>query len=199
MHGGALGGMPGDRVRQVGCLVALVSEGAVGEAALAGGWVGVEQAADHDAAAGDGLDPEHIAVGQGPAGLAGLDAVVVGPADDQVPGGGLGAIGDLDGQACVDEAEVDQVVADPLGEFPAAGPVGRHQQHIAPGQVAGDVGANGLVHGMVGRGAPDAAVLVVLIQRGGIPLTQAEGGGAFPGGGEPDRFGELDVAEPVCQ
>ena len=30
-------------------------------------------------------------------------------------------------------------------------------------------------------------------------MAEAEGGGAFPGGGEPDRFGELDVAEPVRQ
>ena len=101
------------------------------------------------------------------------------------------------GAAGVDEAEVDQVVADPGGEFAAAGPVRGHQQHVASGQVAGEVGAGGLVHGLVGRGAADAAVLVVLIQRGGVPLAEAEGGGAFPGGGEPDGFGELDVAEPV--
>ena len=83
------------------------------------------------------------------------------------------------------------------GQFPAAGPVRGHQQDVASGQVAGDVGAGGLVHGLVGRGAADAAVLVVLVQRGGVAVAQAQGGGAFPGGGEPDRFGELDVAEPV--
>ena len=99
--------------------------------------------------------------------------------------------------ACVDEAEVDEVVADPGGQFAAAGPVRGHQQDVAAGQVGGDVGAGGLVHGVVGRGAADAAVLVVLIQRGGVALAEAEGGGAFPGGGEPDGFGELDVAEPV--
>ena len=98
VHGGALGGVPGDRVGEIGRLVAGVAEGPVGEAALAGGRVGVEHAADHDAAAGDGLDPQDVAVGQGPAGLAGLEAVVVGPADDQVPGGGLGAVGDPDGR-----------------------------------------------------------------------------------------------------
>jgi hypothetical protein len=42
-------------------------------------------------------------------------------------------------------------------------------------------------------------VLVVLIQGGGVSLAQAQGCGAFPGGGEPDRFGELDVAEPVSE
>ena len=85
------------------------------------------------------------------------------------------------------------------GQFPAAGPVRGHQQDVASGQVGGDVGAGGLVGGVVGRGAADAAVLVVLIQSRGVPLAEAEGGGAFPGGGEPDRFGELDIAEPVRQ
>jgi hypothetical protein len=65
--------------------------------------------------------------------------------------------------------------------------------------VGGDVGAGGLAGGVVGRGAADAAVLVVLVQHGGIAGAEAEGGGAFPGGGEPDRLGELDVAEPVRQ
>ena len=100
-------------------------------------------------------------------------------------------------RACVDEAEVDQVVADPGGQFAAAGPVRGHQQDVAAGQVGGEVGAGGLVDGVVGRGAADAAVLVVLVQGGGVPGAEAEGGGAFPGGGEPDGFGELDVAEPV--
>ena len=40
-------------------------------------------------------------------------------------------------------------------------------------------------------------MLVVLIQGGGVADAEAEGGGAFPGGSEPDRFGELDIAEPV--
>jgi hypothetical protein len=53
-------------------------------------------------------------VGQGPARLACLDLVVIATADDQVPGGGLGAVGDPDGPAAVDQAEVDQVAADLL-------------------------------------------------------------------------------------
>ena len=123
--------------------------------------------------------------------------VVVAAADDQVADRRLGAVGDPDGPAVVDQAEVDQVVADPGGQFPAAGPVRGHQQHVPAVQVAGHVGADGLVHGLVGRGAADAAVLVVLIQRGGVPGAQPQRGAAFPGGGEPDRFGELHVAEPV--
>jgi hypothetical protein len=105
----------GDRVREIGCLVAGVAEGPVGEPPLAGRRIRVEHSADHDAAARDGLDPEHVPVGQGPARLARLEMVIVDPADDQVPGSGLGAVGDPDGAACVDEAEMDQVVADPPG------------------------------------------------------------------------------------
>jgi hypothetical protein len=92
---------------------------------------------------------------------------------------------------------VDQIVADPGGQFPAAGPVRGHQQHVPVGQVAGDVGAGGLVDGLVGRGTSDAGVLVVVVQRGGVSGAEPQGGGAFPGGGEPDGFGELDVAELV--
>src|SRR5262249_15566996 len=83
------------------------------------------------------------------------------------------------------------------GEFAAAGPVRGHQQDVVPGEVCGEVGAGGLVGGVVGWGAADAAVLVVLVQRGGVASAEAERGGAFPGGGEPDRFGEVDGTEPV--
>jgi len=41
--------------------------------------------------------------------------VVVAAADDQVSGCGLGAVGDPDGAAAVDQAEVDEVIADPGG------------------------------------------------------------------------------------
>src|SRR5581483_2251678 len=63
VHGGALGGVPGDGVGEMGGLVAGVAEGPVGDPPLPGGRVGVEEAADHDAPAGDGLDPQDVAVG----------------------------------------------------------------------------------------------------------------------------------------
>jgi hypothetical protein len=62
---------------------------------------------------------------------------------------------------------------------------------------AGHVGTDGLVHGLVRRGAPDTAVRVVLIQRGGIPGAQPQRSAALPGGGEPDGLSELHVPEPV--
>ena len=77
--------------------------------------VRLEEAAHHDAVAGDGLDPQDVPVGQAPARLTRLDAVVVAAADDQVTDRGLGALGDPDGRAAIDQAEVDQVVADPGG------------------------------------------------------------------------------------
>ncbi len=94
--------MPGDRVGQIAGPAVAVAEHLGGEPALPGGRVRAEQAADHHAAAGDGLNQQDVPVGQGPARLARLEAVVVAAADDQVPGGGLGAVGDPDGPAAVD-------------------------------------------------------------------------------------------------
>ena len=88
-HGAALGGVVGDRISQFGIFAVVEHEVSVGPAALPGGRVGVQRAADEQAVAGDGLDAEQVAVGQRPAGLAGLGAVVVAGADDQVPGAGL--------------------------------------------------------------------------------------------------------------
>jgi hypothetical protein len=45
---------------------------------------------------GDGLDPQDVPVGQGPARLARLDGVVVVAADDQVACRSFGAVGDPD-------------------------------------------------------------------------------------------------------
>ena len=95
--------------------------------------------------------------------------MVVAAADDQVRGRRLSAVGNLDGPAIVDQAEVDQVIADLGGQFPAADPVRGHQQHVLPVQIAGNVGADGLVHDLVRRAAADSAVLVVLIQHTGVP------------------------------
>jgi len=189
--------MPGDRIGQVARLVTGIAERPFGESPLAGRRVGLEQAADHQAAAGDGLDPRDVPVGQGPARLTRLEAVVVTAADDQISRRCLGALGDAHGPGGIDQAEVDQVVADPRGQLPAPRPVRGHQQDVPAGQVAGHVGAGGLVHGLVGRGAADAAMLVVFIQRGGIPAAQPQRGLAFLSGCEPDRLGQLHVPEPV--
>ena len=125
------------------------------------------------------------------------DVVVVVAADDQVTGGGLRAFGYRHGPAAVDQAEMDQVAADPPGQFPAACPLRGCQDHVMAGQVAGDVGLDGLVHGLIGRGAADPAVLVVVIERGLVPGAQPQRGVPFPLGGEPDRLGQLHIPEPV--
>ena len=69
VHGCALRGVPGDRVRQITGVIAKVGEGLAGKPPLPGLGVGVEHAADHDGVIGDGVDPQDVAVGQGPAGL----------------------------------------------------------------------------------------------------------------------------------
>ena len=60
----------------------LVQESAVGPLPLPRGRVGVQGPADDQAAGGDGLDEEQVAVGQRPAGLPRLDVVVVAGGDD---------------------------------------------------------------------------------------------------------------------
>ena len=129
-HGAALGDVVGDRVAQLGVPVAGVGEELAGPAALAGGRVGVQGAADEQAVAGDRLDAEQVAVGQRAAGLPRLGGVVIAGADDQVAGAGGGAVGDGHGGAVLDDAEADQVVADAAGQFPAQRVVGGHQQDI---------------------------------------------------------------------
>jgi hypothetical protein len=121
VDGAALGGVVGDGVAEFGVPVILVEEGLAGPAALAGAGVGVQGAADGQPFWGDGLDAEQVAVGQGAAGLASLDGVVVAGADDQVAGAGLGAVGDGDGGAGLDDAEGDEVVADAAVELVAGG------------------------------------------------------------------------------
>ena len=112
VHGAALGGVVGDRVAELGPGVVPVQEGPGGPAALPGARVGAEGPADDQAAGGNGLYAEQVAVGQGAAGFPGLGGVVVAGADDEVAGAGLGAVGDGYRRSGLDEAEGDEVVAD---------------------------------------------------------------------------------------
>ena len=106
--------------------------------------------------------------------------VVVAAGDDDVPGAGAGAVAQLGGPGVVDQAEVDEVVADPAGQFPAG--LVRAGDHAArPGlQVGAQVRGTGLVQGQVGLVAGDPAVLVVVLERAGIAAAQAERGVPFP-------------------
>ena len=145
--------------------------------------------------AGDGLDAEQVAVGQRPAGLAGLDAVVVAGADDQVPGAGPGAVGDRDRGPVLDDAHGDEVVADAAVQLAAQRVIGGHQQRVGAACGQGDVGGRGGVHDLLGVSADDAAVLVVLGQDAGVAVAEPQAGWLFPGVAEPDGFGEPGVAE----
>ena len=150
-HGAALGGVVGDRVAQFGIPVKIEHEVSVGPAALPGGRVGVQGPADQQPVLGDGVDAEQVAVGQGPAGFARLDAVVVAGADDQVPGAGPGAVGDLHRGPAGDDAEGDEVLADAAVQFAAQRVVRGHQQRVGAVQGQREVGGRGGVHHLLGR------------------------------------------------
>ena len=144
----------------------------------------------HDqAAAGDGLDAEQVAVGQRPAGLAGPDGVVVAGADDQVAGTGLSAVGDADRGPGRDDAQLQEVVADAAGQFAAQRMVGGHQQDV--GAVGGqrDVGGRGGVHYRLRLAADDPAMAVIFGEHAGIPIAQPQTRSLFPGGAEPGWLG----------
>jgi hypothetical protein len=189
----------GDRVAQFGILVRIEQEVSVGPPALPGARVGIQGPADEQAAPGDGFDAEQVTVGQGPAGFAGLDTVVVAGADDQVPRAGRGAVSDAHRRPGRDHAEADQVLADAAVQFAAQRVVGRHQQGVGVVQGEGEVGGRGGLHHLLRFAADDPAVLVVLGQHAGIAFAEPQAGGLFPGGAEPDRLGELGVAECVTE
>ena len=135
----------------------------------------------------DPLDEEDVAVGD-------AVAMVVFPGDDKIAAARLGALSEPYGRAVLDQAEVDQVVADPAGQFAAAFPVGGDQQDVLPGEPFGDRGADRVVHDLFRVAAADPAVIVVLAEDGGVPGAQPQAGRPFPLVLEPDRLGQLDVA-----
>ena len=83
----ALGDVPGHRVTELSIRKICVQKLLVRPAALPSLPVGVQGPADEETFGGDRVDAEQVPVGQGrPAGLAGLDPVVVAGAHDQVTG-----------------------------------------------------------------------------------------------------------------
>ena len=97
--------------------------------------------------------------------------------------------------AGLDDAQLDEVVADAAGQLAAQRVVGGHQQDVGAVRGQRDVGGRGGVHHLLRLPADDPAVLVVLGQHGGVAVAQPQAGGLFPGGAEPDGFGEPGVAE----
>ena len=142
--------------------------------------VGVQRAADDQPARGDRVDAEQVAVGQRAAGLPRLDRVIVAGADDQVPGAGHRAVSDAYRGPGRDDAQADQVLADPAGQFPAQRVVGRHQQHVGTVQGQREVAGRGGVHHLLRVPADDPGVLVILGQHRGVPGAQPQAGRLFP-------------------
>jgi hypothetical protein len=77
--------------------------------------------------------------------------------------------------------------------------VGGHQQGVFVLQGERDVGLGGGVHHLLGVAAFDPAVPVIVGQHRHIAVAQAQASGPLPFGAEPDRLGELDVAEHAGQ
>ena len=96
MHGAAFGHVIGDRVPEFGVAEKWVQESGVGPPPPPGRRVGVQRAANHQPAGGDGLDAQQVPVAQRPAGFSRLEGVVVAGGGDQVAGAGLCAVGDAD-------------------------------------------------------------------------------------------------------
>jgi hypothetical protein len=185
VQGPALGSVVGDRVTQLGFAIVCVHEGAVGPAPLPRARVGVQRPAHDQAATGDGLDAEQVPVGQRPAGLAGLDAMVVARAEDQVAGAGLSAVGDADRGPGRDNAQPNEVVADAAGQLAAQRMVGSHQQDVSAVRGQCHVGGRGGVHHLLRLAADDPAMAVIFGEHGGIPVAQPQARLLFPGGAEP--------------
>ena len=194
-HGAALGGVIGDRIAQFGILIGIDHEVSVGPAAAPAGRVGVQGPADQQPFRGDGVDAEQVTVGQCPAGFARLDAVVVAGADDQVTSASPGAVGDGHREPVLDDAEGDEVLADAAVQFAAQRMVRGHQQRVGAVQGEREVGGRCGVHHLLGRAAADPAVLVVLGQHAGVSCAEPQTRLLFPGRLEPDRVGQLGVAE----
>jgi len=163
--------VPGDGVGQVGGAVAVVDERLAGELPLPGGPVRTEQAPHYEPVVGDGLDPQDVAVGQGPSRLVGLDAMVISAADNQVPSRRLGTLGDPDRRAVVDEAQQDRASRSALaGSKEGAGPggsgagTGGTGTGPGPGGGAGP-GTGGTGSGGIGAGGVGSGTGGVVIAR----------------------------------
>ena len=129
----------------------------------------------------------------------GDQTVVVFPGHDEVSGRSPGAGRERCRATAVDQAEVDQVVANDPAQLAAVLPGVGHEQHVLTGEPGDDVGApGGLEHQPTGA-ASDPAVLVIGLQRAVVALAQPQAGPLLPLGGEPDRAGQLSVAEVACQ
>ena len=68
------------------------------------------------------------------------------------------------------------------------------EDHVPAGHLRRDVGLDRLIHGLFGLGAVDPAVLVVVVQRGRVPLVEPQRGVAFPRRG--NRTGSASCTYP---
>ena len=189
-HGAALPGVAGDRVAEIG-------RGEFGrrvEHRPLRQLLVLKDPPDEQPFTDDRLDDEPVPVGERVSRI-GDELVVVLPCHDQVPGRGSGPGGQRRRAVTIDEAEVNQVVADDPAQLAAILPGIGHQQHLLACQPGGDVGAAGILEHLSLVAAGDPAVLVIGLERALVALAQPQAGPPLPLGGEPDRHRELGVPE----
>ena len=218
------GATTGDQVRGVhGQALGGVDGGGVPELDISGHIRGRDQDRPAGGAAGDRyrLDqqrplrhhprrvPRLVGVGLAWAGEDGVldpvgevEGVVVAAAGDHVAGaGGVPVPAQEDPGGVVDEAEVDELVADLRGDACGLGVGGGHDHGGVPVQAVGDRGEGGGGGGLVEGGVSgEAGVPVVLVQRSVGAVADGQGGGAFPVVGEAADLGQgVGLGVPVQQ
>ena len=97
------------------------------------------------------------------------------PGHDQVPGRGPRPGGERCRAVTIDEAKVNQIVADDPAQLAAVLPGIGHQQHLLAREPRGDVGAAGILEQLSLVAAGDPAALVAGLQRALVALAQENG------------------------
>src|SRR5260221_45143 len=105
-----------------------------------------------------------------------------------VAGAGAGAFGQWHGPAVVDDAEPDDLVADPAGQLAHHVARAGQQDHVLMVGEEGHGHLRGAFDDFLGTAAVDPAAGVVDVGDGGVSGAQPQAGVAVPLVGEPDRL-----------
>jgi hypothetical protein len=109
------------------------------------------------------------------------------------------AVGNAHCRSRLDAAQPDQIIADAPGQLLAQRMIGRHQQHIGAVQGQGEIVGCGGVDHLLRVPTTDAGVPVVLGQHTAVARAEPQAGRLLPPGAEPDRLGQLNIAEGASE
>ena len=127
----------------------------------------------HRAVVLDRLDAHNVAVREpGP--------VVVDPVDDQIVHARPGAFGQGHRPAAVDQAEAQELAADPAGQLPHVLMAARHQDHVLAVRQQRRRHLRGGLDRLLRQGADDTPLLVVEVRDLGVPGPQPQCRVALP-------------------